>query len=471
MSGEAQAQQCQVTIDVLPDEVLLDVFHFYGKKLTMDEWWWTRLARVCQRWRSIILVSPHFLDLKIICTGRTPTRTSLDTWPPFPILITWLPERFDPKGVKEQDNIIAALEHHDRISHISLGYLPNNILGRFVTLMQEPLPALTHLRLSSSPSANGPGPAPVLPETFLGGSAPRLRSLTLSGVAFPTLPTLLLSSSDLVYLNLSKIRSSMFTSPEMVVTCLGVLPNLRELFIEIKPGPTPQGPTSHPPSSRTVLPSLTLFDLKGISKHLDDLVSRVDTPLLNTLHIQFPLGTDPSIDLSRLNRFIIRADRLWPFNRARLGLEFWSTRVSLGPRTVLHLGCDPRQQLSSTVQLCNRISPLLSHVEQLIIRSANLTELWWRDVRPALRVLNLELFRPFISVQNLYVCEELAIPFAVALRDLTQDRVMEVLPSLRSLSFEGPHPSRSLQETVERFLALRMKSNHPVSLDPWKRDR
>ena len=123
------------------------------------------------------------------------------------------------------------------------------------------------------------------------------------------------------------------------------------------------------------------------------------------------------------------------------------------------------------MQLCNRLSPLRSHVEQLIIRSADLTELWWGDVRPALRVLDPELFRPFISVQSLYVYQELATPFAVALRNLTQDRAVEVLPALRSLSFEGPYPSGSLQEAMEQFLAFRQNSDHPVSLDPWKRDR
>ena len=412
--------------------------------------------------------SPWFLDLKIICTTRTPTRTLLDIWPPFPIIITWIPKHSDPKDEKDQDNIITVLECHERISQISLGYLPYHIFGRFIPLIQEPLPALTHPCLSSSPFASAMGPVHVLPETFLGGSAPHLQSLTLSGIAFPTLPTLLLSANDLVHLDLP---NSMFTSPEAMVTSLGALANLRELFIKIKPGPALPGPTNHLPSSRTVLPTLTLFDLRGVSKGVDDLVARIDPPLLDTLHIRLRSGTDPSIVISQLNQLIIRAERLWPLNQARLELECLTTRISLGSQIALCLGCDPCQQLSSTAQLCNRLSPLLSHVEQLAIRSAHLAELWRRGIRSTLRVLDLNLFRPFISVQRLYVCKELVTPFAVALQNLTQDGAVGVLPALHSLSLEGPYPSMSPQETMEQFLAFRQNSNYPVSLDPWKRDR
>jgi hypothetical protein len=50
------------------------------------------------------------------------------------------------------------------------------------TVMQKPFPALTSLYLLSYPYRH----TPVLPDTSLGGSAPRLRSLTLTSVPFPT---------------------------------------------------------------------------------------------------------------------------------------------------------------------------------------------------------------------------------------------------------------------------------------------
>ena len=52
-------------------------------------------------------------------------------------------------------------------------------------------------------------------------------------------------------------------------------------------------------------------------------------------------------------------------------------------------------------------------------------------------------------MQSLYVCKELVIPFAVALQNLPQDRSVQVLPALRSLSLEGTYPSMSSQEAME----------------------
>ena len=445
---------------MLPDDVLLEIFYIYKKEPTLFGWcWcWKMLAHVCRRWRRIVLASPQILDLKIVCNDRTPTRTSLDIWPPFPIIITWFPEHWGSRDEKGPDNIIAALERHDRISQISFGSLSDDLLERFTSLMQEPLPALTHLRFSTSAYTLTPV---VLPRAFLGGSAPHLQSLTLSGFAFPTLPTLLLSASDLVHLNLnlSETPNSMFPSPETMVTCLGVLPNLKQLFIGVKHLSALPGLTGLHPSTRTVLPALTVFDFKGVNKYLDDFVARVDTPLLDTLHIRFLMGADSDIDIPQLSRFIVRAERLWPFDRARLELEICSTSIFLGPRILLNLRCDFDRESLLTSQLCNRLSPLLSHVEQLIIRG----ELGRRGGGLPIS----ELFHPFIAVQNLYVCNEMVTHVAAALRNLTPDRAVEVLPALHSLSFEGPYPSRNLQEVIRPFVALRQISDRPVALEPW----
>src|SRR6266481_6827218 len=42
-----------------------------------------------------------------------------------------------------------------------------------------------------------------------------------------------------------------------------------------------------PPPTRSVLPALTEFDFKGVSEYLDDLVARIDAPLLDRLDIEF----------------------------------------------------------------------------------------------------------------------------------------------------------------------------------------
>ena len=67
--------------------------------------------------------------------------------------------------------------------------------GKVVTVMQEPFPVLTYLRIWSWGES-----APVLPGGFLGGSAPCLQTISLQGIAFPALRTLILSANDLVKL-------------------------------------------------------------------------------------------------------------------------------------------------------------------------------------------------------------------------------------------------------------------------------
>jgi len=65
--------------------------------------------------------------------------------------------------------------------------------------MQKPFLELTDLRLAIY---GDDGLVPILPDSFLGGTAPRLLSLDLFNVPFPALPKLLLSATHLVYLSL-----------------------------------------------------------------------------------------------------------------------------------------------------------------------------------------------------------------------------------------------------------------------------
>jgi len=106
----------QVTIDVLPDDLLLEIFDLYREDWTRrssvkSNWGWTTLVHVCRRWRGTILASPQRLHLRITCSTMTPVETSLDIWPPFPIAIIYSPSHFLGHKFKDENNIIAALEH------------------------------------------------------------------------------------------------------------------------------------------------------------------------------------------------------------------------------------------------------------------------------------------------------------------------------------------------------------------------
>ena len=201
----------------------------------------------------------------------------LDIWPPFPLVV-------DQIAGPTEDNVVAALERRDRVDRIHLTGVNRSSLEKVLAAMQEPFPELTFLQLSSFEE-----PVPIVPDSFLGRSAPRLRVLRLRGIPFPGLPNLLLSASNLVYLDLSNIPHSEYISPNKMVTTLSALASLEYLTIEF------DSPRSHPdqasqlptPPTRTVLPALTTIWFKGVCEYLDDLVARIDAPQLNNLCITF----------------------------------------------------------------------------------------------------------------------------------------------------------------------------------------
>jgi hypothetical protein len=198
-----------VSIDVLPDDVLLQIFdfcmardedrsppktplfRFVDMKKNIEAW--QALVHVCRRWRSVVFGSPLRLNLALVCTAKTHARETLDIWPPLP-LVLWTHGFYRIKSDECVDNIIAVLECSDRVCQIDLLDIPISYLEPIMAAraIQEPFPELTHLEVRSSEGT-------VIPDSFLGGSAPRLRYISLNGIPFPGLPNLLLSSTHLVH--------------------------------------------------------------------------------------------------------------------------------------------------------------------------------------------------------------------------------------------------------------------------------
>lgn len=150
--------------------------------------------------------------------------------------------------------------------------------------MQQPFPALTYLRLSS------PEPTTfVLPDTFLGGSAPRMRSFALRGIPFPAFPKLALSANHLLSLRLWDIPDDGYISPENLASCLAALPYLEALsigFLTYRSGLVQKIP---PPLTRILLHSLTYFSFRGHGGYLEDLRARVDIPSVNEVEILYDI--------------------------------------------------------------------------------------------------------------------------------------------------------------------------------------
>ena len=122
-----------VRIDVLPDDVLLDIFDFHmvvapwnprytGRKAEVEAW--QLLVHVCQRWRSLVFASPRRLNMQLYCTPETPTRDTLDVWPALPLIV----EGDTSMSVSGTVNVIAAFEHTNRVCEVGLGGLSDRQL-------------------------------------------------------------------------------------------------------------------------------------------------------------------------------------------------------------------------------------------------------------------------------------------------------------------------------------------------------
>ena len=458
-------------IDVLPDDVLLEIFEFYmimyassirGK---LDTEAWQSLVHVCRRWRSLVFRSPRRLNLRLFCTPKTPARDTLDVWPPFPLLVNG---SMDSTGT---DNVIAALGESNRVCQVVL-HLAGWQLEQVLVPMHLSYPELTDLRLFSADET-----PPVIPDSFLNGSAPRLESFLLSGIPFPGFPKLLSSTNHLVYLELYDIPHSGYISPEAIVALLSALSSLDTFSLEF------QSHQSHPdwgnqilpPPKRTILPALEQFRFKGVVEYLEQLVTFIDTPQLNLLSTTFFNQID--FDCPRLARFINRTISLMALDEAHVQFNDDFASVKLQRQTsmsgfydlLINISCkEPDWQLSSIEQVCNSSLQPLSTVEDLYI-DHEYSQLIWKD--DAIENTQwLQLLLPFTVVKNLYLSKEFAPGVAAALQELVGGRIADALLSLQNIFVEGLGPSGPLQDNIGQFVAARQLSSHPVAISDWDKD-
>jgi hypothetical protein len=455
----------RVTIDMLPDVALLEIFDIYTLE---DEEEWHTLVHVCRKWRSIVFGSPLRLDLQLLCTARTPVRETLDVWPVLPIVV-WS----DDHESWGMDNIVAALEHNDRIYRLDLNPQSSHF-EELLAAMQQPFPALKFLDLWLQ---RGDEPVPVVPASFLGGSAPVLEVLALNRIPFPGLPKLLLSATHLVHLRLLNIPHSGYISPEAMVNSLSALIRLESLTIRFEfPQSRPdQRRRRPPPPTRTVIPVLTFLRFYGVSEYLEDLVSRIDAPLLRTLEII--LLHQLIFDTPQLTQFIGRTPKLKGYNEAHVDFSDSDVLVRY-PQAfdgALELGilCGQSDwQLSSLAQVCSSSFPqaLIPMVEHLYIQSKGWNPPWQDDIENGQW---LELFHPFSGVKDLYISSEFAPRIVPALQELVGERAMEALPALQNIFLQESPTSSSgpAQEMIGKFVAARQLADHPIAVSHWQRGK
>ena len=434
---------------MLSDDVLLEMFDFYVSEDSDDDSddedfkkeieKWQTLVHVCRRWRSVVFGSPRRLNLRLVCTSETPARDTLDVWPSLPLIIG---DSADATKAKGADEILAVLGRSDRVVKIDLFNVDGSDLENVLAVMQVPFPELTDLLLISDH-----GKVSALPNSFLGGSAPRLQSLQLASVSFPGLPKLLLSATHLVTLYLVDIPHSGYFSPEAMVTALSSSPTLDHLVIQFEsPQSRPDWANRRlPPPTRAFLPVLTIFRFKGACEYLEDLVTGIDVPRLNKLYITF--FNQIVFDTPQFIQFVRRSPTFETFEKALVVFEHGAARVNL---------------TSSQISGYGRLKVKIPCMELDCLYSQ---PIWQDNIE---NTLWLELLQPFAAVKNLYLSKEFASRIiGPALQELTGGRMAEVLPTLQNIFLEELQPSGTVQEGIQQFIATRQVTSHPIAVSHW----
>ena len=449
-----------MSINMLPDDVLLEIFDFSADITKQALEAWQTLVHVCRRWRSLVYRSPRRLNLGLVCSNKTPARDTLDVWPPLPLFI-----QCDERA-ESVDDIIAVLERSDRVCYIDLVGLERSHTEKLSAAMRVSFPELTYLRFSSSDET-----ASVFTDSFLRGSAPRLEYISLEGIPFPGLPKLLLSSNKLVHLGLDNIPHSGYFPPEAIVTALSTLTRLTTLLLHFKspqscPDPAQRRP---PPSTRSVLPALTHFWFKGVSEYLEVVVARIDAPRLNKLDITFfnQIVFDTPQSIQFISRMPITPKS---FEVARVTFEDGAATIRLssqksgkGEEIRVRIPCRELDwQVSSMEQVCTSCLPPLPTLENLYIYEISRGQQHWQHNIEA--ALWLELLRPFTSVKSLYLSEDIVQVIVPALQELVGGRATEVLPILQNIFLEGRQSSGLVWVGIQQFVSVRQATGHPIAV-------
>ena len=356
----------------------------------------------------------------------------LDIWPALPIVVNASTATTRPVWLG-MPNIIAALKRRDRVCKITIDDVPDSLLQSGA--MKKRFPKLTHLVLRSS-GRNGSG----IPDLFLDGSAPLLRVLHFTGIAFspPTLTKLLLSATNLVTFRLwdiPRLRGILVSDP--IITVLPSLTMLRHFSIGYRPlRCCVYRERQYPPLlERLVLPSLTELSFKGDHQCLDDIVRKIDTPSLESVSITF---IDRLIfDTPLLRDFFNHTTVLQEphqaeifFFKGHIDLYLYQRERTAG-RYILKVSLltpVPAWQLFSMAQFCSISLPPLTTLERLRIVADDPTA----PNLPRGGESNqwLELVRSFVTVKDLDLCIRVTEEVVTALRELTGNTVTQEVSAL-----------------------------------------
>lgn len=389
-------------------------------------------------------------------------------WPELPIIMHYGMSK--PSSPEDEENLVTLLREPGRISEIWLT-ITDSLSDRLAMEMRKAMSLLKTLRLMAQDAHE-----PLLPDEFLGGSAPHLSVISLYGVAFPALPKLLLSTSNLTSLELCDIPISGYFSPEALVVGLSEMTQLKSLIINFDFWMSHfhvNNSYSHP-RGHTVLPALTNFKFSGDNEYLEAIVSRIDTPLLELADLRF--FNRFAFEIPHLTHFIRRTSQLGLPNHVKIAMSGCGFSVALVHQTgtphtspvhlFLQITCRQfHSQMATVPPISYQLSPFFSGVKLLELYAFPPVA----SGRDALDSAQwVELLRPFSGVEKLCVIDDLVLDIVRVLQLATSEPDLELFPVLRELSIGNSQEFTAALDSIAPFIAARgLSSGHPIVVSNW----
>ena len=188
-----------------------------------------------------------------------------------------------------------------------------------------------------------------------------------------------------------------------------------------------------------------------MSEYIEDFVSRINVHLLDKANITFfyrLLFYNP-----QLHDFLVCYENFKAHSQG--GITFWRTHIvfklDIGSLFFEIICGRLDQQVSSMAQLCLSSLHLPSALECLDIREGFERALGWHDQNEDVQWL--DLLHPFTGLKDLHLDKGVVPHYTLALRELTGERVTDVLPALQNLFIEELEPSGPMQEALGQFTA------------------
>jgi F-box-like len=436
-----------VTIDNLPDDVLLEIFdlyrHTFGDPLSSERVWnnkngWFKLAHVCLNWRSVVLASPSRLRLRLYFAEDTLTRAAvLERLSHLPIVVDYSKATLN---FSTQERLISALRYPDRVCRIAITYDDPDWITE---ALDSPFPALESLELDCF----------IFPTSFMTliQSLRYLRLISTSPTSLTSFLPLLSVTRALVDLNLTIDTVFCTAKGASLLTHLQSMPHLRNLQVFT-------GTTYHffsdsfiemPPTMPVLLTELTCFRFSGECVEIEWFVAGLVTPSLRELHIS-ALDTNYHTDT-------LHAPYLYKFVCAA-GIVFFAARLTFsGHCLTTSLFAYPHSSDDSPSKIVtiktqfgtppdSAVSAMLATIEDLFLSLKNpQPESYHEDLESWRKV-----FEEFRNVKVLRLHRGLK---------------MKVADMLRQLTINSPPPQEDVNPNARTPLCTPINGNSQSTLD------